>query len=487
MTAAALRNYLLFTAYTAVAVIAVFSHELWGDELEAWCVIKASPDYLDLLFHRPKDAHPIIWNTITFLVAKLAGDPYPLKWATVAISCFTAFAFIFYSPFSITAKILTLSGYYFVWEFAAFIRGYMLVVALGALICTVLNSKKTYKYPVYYILLLLLASGHILSIILAVSFQFYVLYDRLKHGTQNFIRHFFAGMVILLPVMLFLNDDPHPGVERVMPSVSLEVPLRAFFALPAIWKHSWWNSHIILELTKQSPVLKIIVFIFSILVAAFTAVLFKKSREVLVFYLSNMILTMLFGLIFPLVSARYVGFLFCSFLFALWLSGGDRLLPHRKKWLVRCLLIAQIPGGIFALQSDIRQPFSAFRETVPLLDHLPKHADLITDYWGLSYLCTVSNEPFYCVESKKLQTHYSFRYGAGRHLKNRRRYSEGIEQYCRMKNTESVYFFTTSSARSLFATDSLLSAKFAFIPIDTATGSIERFSNIYLYQVNKKR
>src|SRR5690606_13219246 len=96
--------------------------------------------------------------------------PEVMKPANYLFVLTAAYLLVFRSPFRVKTSALILAGYYFVFEYAAFSRGYMLAVAIIFGICVLLRNQKVNPVA-YYVLLFLLCNCHIAATFLVFGFQ----------------------------------------------------------------------------------------------------------------------------------------------------------------------------------------------------------------------------------------------------------------------------------------------------------------------------
>jgi len=491
--------WLVFGAYVLLTAISVIQHELWGDELQPWNLIKGSSDFANLLSNSKYDGHPPVWYALLFVLSKFTHSIAAFQSITFLISCSIAFLLIFYSGFPLTFKILCLAGYYFAFEYAVFGRNYSTAVLIAFLICINIHRNFKFKLPVYYFLLFLLCNAHLLGLILACCFHLYFLvsYWRKEAGIRWLAINILVALVIMAPTACFIfpleGDVPNISdwfatLRKGQLVIALQAPVKAFMPVPAWWEHHFWNTNAILETIRRgnSFFAHAMLLLVSSGIVGMVVIALRADKKALVFFCLNLVLTMMSAAIFPLVNARYVGFIYVAFLAGLWISQRENSICGFRKGIVYLFLIFQLPGSIIALSRDWNSPFSQLNAVKDLSAMVPPGQPLITDYWGLNYLNAVNDKAWYCVESKKMQSYLVLNEPTIKNMRNTNRYTDGIESYFRKNKLRAVFFLTSTSPEELGRFDTALNKTFSIKLITQKAGAIEKFSNAYLYWITPR-
>jgi hypothetical protein len=447
---------------------------LWGDELQGWNLFRSS-SLRELLPHH-HDLHPYLWSCIVFILSRFTQHPESMQVASLVIICAAAFILVFYAPFPIILTTLVLGGYYFLFEYAAFSRGYALSLLFCFLLCAELRRLNGTRTTLYLLWLILLGSSHILGLFLALAFHLHYFFT---HSKRKFASHFLPALLLLIVASTFLIPEARiqttgsTWYSGLHPSIPMQAPLRAFFPLSNFLKTEFWNSSLMLDLLPS----KIVQSAVSIGLLSIVLFVFRHSGHAVLFLGSFFLFILLFALVFPLVSARYVGFLYVAFLAGLWL-GDFNAWEWKRKTIVFALIILQIPGGLFAMCSDWNRPFSQYKEVKSLLDDT-KSTPLITDVWGLNYLASTYEKSFYCIETDKLERIVVLDNRILERIASPERYTKGLDRYFEKKNNEQrvLLFSNTPALESRGITG------YEVRLVDKREGAIENFSNIYLYMV----
>src|SRR5581483_782628 len=78
----------LVVGFALVVGAAMFRHEMWRDELQAWLIAKASSTPSDLLHNTRFEGHPILWYAVLWPFAHMSHAPrleQAIEW-TLAIA-----------------------------------------------------------------------------------------------------------------------------------------------------------------------------------------------------------------------------------------------------------------------------------------------------------------------------------------------------------------------------------------------------------------
>jgi hypothetical protein len=271
-----------------------------------------------------------------------------------------------------------------------------------------LSKKGNRSVLVYYLLLFLLSNTHLLAAVLATSMHIYFVLQLKERGYKktSLLLHLLTGALLILPSLYFIfpPSDSEMNMQFWIDRWNkqhiadiFEAPVKSFVAVPSGWQYNWWNTEIFISLKAKSSLFTIPVYALSVFIIGVAVWILKKDRKALTLFLCNLLLTFLVAAIFPLNSARYVGFIYISFLIALWLYVSVKPLHLWQRNIVVCLLFVQVAGAVVAVGKDYRQPFSNASKVNEMIAKVPAN-DLVTDYWCLNNLAAFADKPFYCIE-----------------------------------------------------------------------------------------
>lgn len=488
--------WLVWGLYVCLGVAAIYRHELWGDEVHSWNIAKASSSFPDLVAHTRYEGHPLLWYACLFCITRFTHDPFYMQCLHLFICCAAGYALIFYAGFPFLLRVMILDGYYFAYEYLAISRNYAPGVLLALLICMVLQKKSRYQVPLYYVLLFLLSNTHLLALLLAVSFHVYFLVSSRREGAsgQKLLVHILLGGLVLLPAAYFIFPPGNSGLNvdfwlriwsRDQFFVIMQAPLKALSPVPAWWEFHAWNTQAIIEGRQYYPFLKLLIpLVAAILTCAACFALWPHKKSLLLFVV-NLALTLLIALVFPLTTARYVGFIYIGFIVSLWLCRGEAGFDRARKGVLYALLGLQVIGGAIALQKDLSKPFSGFNEIRQVTKSIPPGQQIVTDYWCLNYLCASLDKSFYCIGFNREKSFLLWDQEI-QSPQALQAYAKGIGYYFERHTTPCVYLVTNNSTEELMQNDPALFKQYKVAPIAKTADCIEKHSRVYVYKVGSK-
>ncbi len=483
-----------FLLYLALLAFSIWNHELWGDEIHSWNIAKASGSLSELFQNIRYEGHPPLWYILIWCLSKLTQQAFAIQILQYLLAATAMWLLLFRSPFPTSAKVLLPFGYYLLYEYGTFSRNYALALLLAFGILSLLRSGEA-KPTAYYLLLFLLANTHLIGIILAISIHSYLYFGRLSRaGIRTKTVHLAFGAVCILTALVFIFP---PGDSELNTTFWLRIwnkehltfiataGLRSFFPMPTWWEYNFWNTHFMWHWAYDSGLKKLIVYTTSFSILLLACGILKMDRNSLRLFLFNVLITAIFGLLFPLSSARYVGFLFIGFLAALWLHPEISTFSLKKKPAFFVLLLLQIPGAVFAIVKDRNFVFSRASEVSKLIQKVPEQDSLLTDYYALNPLLAFTKRSWYCIEAKKEVQCILWTQELTKLAATKDPYRSGAEFYLRQHSRNQFYLISGQPPKNLSERDSAFFLEFAVIPIDSIVGSLEKYSNLYLYKVER--
>lgn len=473
----------------------MFYHEPWGDELHCWNIAKASGSLGELLYNKRYEGHPPVWYIILWATAKFTHDPVYMQVVHLIVAILIVFLLLFKSPLPIFIKILIPFGYFFLFEYAVISRDYATGVLMGFLVCILLKKKVKYKLFLYYALLLVMSNAHLLALLMAASLHLYFLISFFEKGKKInvIVVHLLAGAVVFLPAVYFIvpPGDSELSIaswigrwNKNQLASDLQVPIRAFIPIPAWWKYSFWNTQFLIQLQARFGVLKIVNVIIDVALVISGAFILKGNKKSLIFFITNITLTFMTGLIYPMVTERYAGFMFIGFIVACWLHYFEKPISNNKIKVVNALLVIQLIAGVFVVYKDISLPFSNFYKVKQLLNRLPENEQVVSDYWASVGFSAYVDKPIYCVDMQESILFMLWGSKITEAHKYPARYYRGIFNLFQKEGIKKTYMLSTNTIQELFKTDSKLFSSFHVQLVDKVDGAIEKWSSLYLYQIS---
>lgn len=476
----------ILAVYIIFVGLIINAHELWGDELHSWNIAKASDSFSDLITNTRYEGHPPLWYTLMWLLSKCTHNLVYLQYLQFIIICAAVYLLLFHSSLPVAAKALLPFGYYFLYEYGAFSRNYAVALLLAFSICILLTRKHTKTTWLYYLLLFLLSNTHLLGALLAGSLH--LCYMLMRRGNKKTIMlHLCAGVIVFLPALfcIFPPSDSELSMSFWMShwnsdhlSYIAAAPAKAFFPVPDWHHHHFWNSNILAD--NKSPAATGSV---SLLLSGIAVFIIRRDKKALTLFLVNLLLTCVIAFIFPLTSARYVGFIFIAFIIACWLHTAEKPLQPMEMLMLRLLLLLQICGSIIAVPRDLTQPFSNAYKVNEVLEKIPKGEKTVTDYWCLNNVAAYADKPFYCIELRENTRFLRWDDAFARITAMREIYTESFNYYFQNNHEDHVLLLSSNAPAAINKRDTTVSAHYDFKLADSCTGAIEKHSDLYLYVV----
>ncbi|MBE6373332.1 MAG: hypothetical protein E7055_14845 [Lentisphaerae bacterium] len=380
-----------FFLYLFAALILVFSHEPWEDELQVWCI--AQELSIPEIFHQMRyEGHFALWY---LLLKHLIWLHLPLSMLNILswILCVGAAGMLLASrSFGKGVKILLLFSCPLLYWFPVVARNYALIPPALALLAGLypVRLKKTFAYAFS---LLLLVHSHAYMEGLAGILGVFFAWDLIMHCRRMPLAAKWktAGVLVLIGagvLAAFLQVAPAFGVSSFAPASAVSL-----FARPAAIPGRIWNVLIRLPSDYSGwlgrwtdPRLMAWLFYGALLAALIQLKCTRGSRPVIIFLAGFFWQVLFAALLYGFAMHRlYLPLLMLVFCYAL---------PVRKKRLrnirlplVRKLLDPVLPVGvlcvmllpdlIFYAEMDIRRPFSSQSQIAYLIERqLPKEAKI---------------------------------------------------------------------------------------------------------------
>lgn len=485
------RLWAIFFLYIIISGFTILHHELWGDEIHSWNIAKASGNLSDLISNSRYEGHPPAWYIILWLISKFTNNPAYIQLVQFMLACSVVFLVLFYSPFPFLTRALIPFGYFFLFEYGVLSRNYAIGLLPAFCICVLLGSTGQRRLILYYILLFFMSNTHLLALILAGSMHIYFLLSLSgKNKPAMLFRHLVWGLIILLPAVYFIFPPSDSGLsvdslvnkwDIHQAGIVSRAPLRAFVPIPAWWNYHFWNTQFILELQNKYSVLRFISPFLSLLFLVLAFLILKNNKKCLILFTINVLLTFVIAIVFPLTAARYTGFIFIGFIIACWLHYYEIPLSRNKSRMLNLLLVLQLIASINCVYSDIRWPFSNASRIKELLQKIPAHEKAVTDIGCVNNLSAFADTALYCIGPDRpvsfVQWNHEFK------LDSTGSYVKSIKKLFQKEGINKVYLVSIYPPQIISRLDPQLENSFRLLLIDKIEGSIEKWSNLYLYEI----
>ena len=480
----------VFFLYIITTGYAITHHELWGDEIHSWNIARASAGFSDLLTNSRYEGHPPVWYIILWTISKFTQNPAYIQLVQFILASAVAFLVLFYSPFPIITGLLIPFGYYFLFEYGVLSRNYAIGILLALCVCLILRRDFKYKLLLYYSFLFFMSNTHLLALLLAGSLHLYFLGLNLEQRKKSLLIHIVLGTLIFLPSAYFIFPPSDSGLN--IPSlisnrelnhlgIISRAPLLAFFPIPAWWNYNFWNTQFLLEIQNTYVALKPVALLLSATLVGLAIFLLKNNKKSLALFTINLVLTFIIAFIFPLTAARYVGFIFLGFIVAFWLYCYETPVSRKNNRLVNLLLAIQLIAGAFSVVKDIQFPFSNSYKVNELLKNIPANERIVTDIGCVNNVSAFTGKALYCIgpdrEVSFVQWNNEFK------IVTPNPYFNSLTKLFQKEGLKKIYLISIYTPQTISRFDSQLEKSFQLLLIDKREGAIEKWSNLYLYQV----
>ncbi|MFZ1693085.1 MAG: hypothetical protein WAT74_07825 [Flavobacteriales bacterium] len=487
-------TWAVFLAYTALLLMALSKHELWGDEIHSWNIARSSTGLLDLLNNSRFEGHPPLWYAVLFTITRFTHDPEYMKAVQAVFAMAAVFIVLFASPFPVVIRALIPFGYYFAFEYGAFSRNYAIALVLAFSTAWLLTQKPRHYRAWFFFLVFLLSCTHLLGLLLAISFCVYHAWQEraAEVGTRRALVQLALGAIICIPAALQIAP---PGESQLNMQfwmdrwtvqqwdIMAQAPLKAFVPIPDADQFHFWNTNALLQLLPSGDNGLLIVRCTAIATIASVCLMLRKVRGSMGFFASNELLTAAVAFVFPLTSARYVGFIFIAFIIAAWFHAHERPLGRGAVAFTTLVLVLHVFAAALAIRRDYSQPFSHSSKVRELIAQVPSQANVVTDYWCLNNLSAFIARPFYCLEHRKELSFLRWDAELAKATSRPEFYTTGLLSFWQHEQPLEVYMISVKDPDGLRARDSALFNQFDLELINSWEGAIEPSSNVYLYKV----
>ena len=359
-----------------VSAIGIFNHELWLDEAQHFLIARDSDSLKSVYFNMQYDGHVRLWNFLLFFITHyISSNPVAMQVFHLLIINATVFIFLRSAPFDMITKTLIIFGYFFLYEYDVISRNYTLGILFLFACCALLRNlgKNILLIGVF---LILMCNTHLFYVFTAGSIFLYIFYKKFR--SKDIDKRFFIFLSLFLigifSVIIQIKIPPdntyfHPdqaewnSVNNIFSAFYGFA--KGFLPIPSANHGDFWNHF----LFDGFPVfIKLFIGAFLLI---YSISLFYKNKPVLLFYLSAVLMLMLFLYVSQMRASRYFGIFFIFFLSAAWLDAYERdnifsisflkekLLKQKLSFgFIYFVLLCHIFSGIYAWLIDVQRPFT---------------------------------------------------------------------------------------------------------------------------------
>lgn len=133
---------ILPAAFFVFALLQVWHHIMWRDEIRTWQVCAPCTGLISLWNAMRYEGVPILWYWIVFALTRITSNPFSMQVTHVLIATATIFVVARWAPFSPIVKILFSFGYFPFFEYAAITRNYALVFLFLMIGCVLISRPR---------------------------------------------------------------------------------------------------------------------------------------------------------------------------------------------------------------------------------------------------------------------------------------------------------------------------------------------------------
>ncbi|RZJ25018.1 MAG: hypothetical protein EOO48_14000, partial [Flavobacterium sp.] len=299
---------LLTLLYFIVSVIGVLHHELWLDEAHHWLLARDSHSVAELIANTKLEGHPLIWSLLLYGITRFSTDLVWMQLLHVVISAIAAYIFLRKAPFSWTFKLLFIFGYFMLFEYNLISRNYILGILFLFLACSLFKDRDK-KFILICIYLALAVNIHMMFSVVAFALFLTILLERFLNKSPLELKFLIGSLIFALGICAIIIQvhytqttwllgqfESMPFMEKISKGyISL---FKGLFPIPDFRTHYFWNSNLIVNLSKPfAAVLGLVAYFIPLL-------LFFRNRKTLFFVYTALIGVQIFFFITQRAAMR---------------------------------------------------------------------------------------------------------------------------------------------------------------------------------------
>jgi len=376
-------------AYAAAVLAGIFLHPMWRDEMHTWSMASASSSLGDLLHRKAAEGHPDMWYFMVYGIRQLSNNFLSMQLFHCTLAAVTVFLILKYAPFTRLQRVLLISGYFYLFEYAVISRNY----AAGVLLITLLLALYRHRQrllPLMALILFLLAQTNVFGLIFCIAilatwlFEFTVSEEfrdgllQQKAAPGICLTLVLAGIVyslysVIPPPSAYFAGAAHFSFSQLTSKGFIQTAAtiwKAWVPVPEL-KVQFWDTNMLRYEWLQAVLSAGLLFS--------AALMFVKRPVIFVLFMTGSAGIMAFLLMYYFGYIRHHGHLYILLITCLWLETfyreNDRhlrpaileryytwLKKHRER-LFLILLSLQCLAGICAMTGQALAPFSAAKMT----------------------------------------------------------------------------------------------------------------------------
>jgi len=405
--------------FSVIAGFGIYHHEMWRDELEIFMEMRDVPGFLALF----PDIQPLpnLYLSLLYPLIKLWPDPVTFQLFHLLLITLAVFIFNKYSPFNHLQKIFFTFSYFIVFEYGIISREYSMLL-LFVFFLVYLITRKKQNFILIALSMVILSNHHLYGIFVSISifiYEVFYLAPRVKGLAPEDKRKLRMAVLLLIisslyivpQYFLLLKWNRYAATFGQAPYfMTIRSIWNAFLPVPYSTGMDFWGTNILpfpqmysktavaAEFITAGNILAVTV---SLLILAVNIIIFSRKLPVLIVFLINTSLQLIFLQRLSVFYIRYQGPLLIIFLYNYWLlSHADEKLDWRafhgitnfftKPFFVSLrrfaspfvtfILFIQFCTGIFCYIQDVRYPFTASNEAAKYIKEQGLNNNIMAGY-----------------------------------------------------------------------------------------------------------
>lgn len=420
------RKFILITwlCFIAVATFAIWHHELWRDEWQAWLIVKNSPDISSLFQKIRYEGHPSLWYVLLWLLQLVTDNAVSMKALHLLIAACIAFTWLRFAPFNKLLRVLFIFGYFPLFEFAVISRNY----GIGLLLLFLFLAYFTYRRDnliLQSMLLALLMQTNLFASIIAATMSLAMMLSLYRNRKTKPLRpkRYLPALTVLLVGVGFCYLTVRPPADQFFgylrqgihwKDVKSLLPLfyQGMIPIPKPELH-FWNTNMFLEMKGR------FLLYFGLIVCI--PLLFRQNLKILLIFIIGV--TGIAALLYlkNLQFMRHIGNFYVLFVSCIWLlhspvlsktvlKNKSFLSSKFNSYIIGSIFTAHIVAAAISIVTDWKKPFSAAAAASKYikenhLDTLPLTVE--SDFIGISITGYLDKQA-YQLRTKKISDYVTW-------------------------------------------------------------------------------
>ncbi|HEU4587213.1 MAG TPA: hypothetical protein VFS11_01095 [Gemmatimonadales bacterium] len=379
----------LTAAYFCLAAVVVAHHEMWGDELQTWLLVRNSGSLPELFHHLAYEGHPALWHLLLYaLQHTVSTAPPAMQWLHLGIATATVAIVAAVAPFTRLQRALFAFGYYAFYEYAVIARNYGIGLLLTVIACALVARRRPAPLATGVVLFLLAHTnvfGTITAAALVAGLAAEWLIERRRHRPVGVDAKrampsagalaWMVGLGVLGVVTAAWQMKPPPDYGfaigwHLRPNadllrLTLRIPAFTFLPLHPV-AHDFWGRTVV----GEHVWLKRVTIVLSLALLAWTARVAARRPVALAWYVLTVLGCLAFYYAKYLGTLRHYGMLVAAVVVAYWLAfaGAEPSTSRRTpelRWaslVLTAVLALQALAGVATGWLDWRYVFSSAQQ-----------------------------------------------------------------------------------------------------------------------------